>query len=493
MTKHGKRKDVNYQWARKGIYEKDIALDNFIDNMLVKCRQMFVWENLPSTIPQRNLENYLTENGSCIFAQHEGSFYVFVGGAGGEPNVYYEPTIYTVANPALKLSKMYEIDKDCVFMWNDSKRRGLLPILSKYAVLVNDCEISLNMIANVLRAQYIITASDNRTLESANIFIKKLTDGDFSAIGNNAFLDSIKISDVGGTKSVIHDMIELTQYLKASAYNEIGLDANYNMKRERLTANEVDLNQSILVPLAQDMLAQRQIACEKINKMYGLNVSVNLASVWKMQTELMEQAIEMAEQSRTNDIGGIDNGGNGATANDSGIITAGDDGDNGKNASAVETDNGATDNGATDSGANGGNADIGGKEDDGNNATIDGKLESADDTSGNAKGDDKDNADNADSGNDDGNNGGNDDGNGKSGADDTSGNGGGSGDERDTNGSKRAGSADIGNDGDNGGSGAVGGNGGGNGSVTVTVTVPNVSETDVTVDEGKDDDGNSTA
>lgn len=294
MAKH--KKDVNYQFARNTLYNKDIALGNFIDNMLIKCRAMFKWENLPDTIPERILEEYLTENGNCIFAKENGKFYVFTGGAGGELNEYYEPTIYTVSNPFLKLSKMYTIDSDCVLMRNDSKMRGLLPILSKYAVLVNDCEVSLNMLSIVLRAQYIISAGDNRTVESANAFIKKLADGDFSAIGANAFLDGIKISDTSRAHSLIHDMIEMTQYLRASAYNEIGLDANYNMKRERLTANEVDLNQSILIPLAEDMLVERRNACYKINEMFNLNVSVALASVWAQQVALSKQATSQAQE-----------------------------------------------------------------------------------------------------------------------------------------------------------------------------------------------------
>ena len=291
-----KKKDVNYQFARNTIYNKDIALENFIDNMLIKCRAMFKWRGLPITIPERILEQFLTENGNCVFTKIDTEYYVFTGGLGGELNEYYEPTLYTVANPYLKISKAYNIDENCVLMRNDSKMRGLLPILSKYAVLVNDCEMSLNMLSVVLRAQYIISANDNRTVEGANTFIKKLASGDFSAIGSNAFLDGIKISDTGKSSGLIHDMIELTQYLRASAYNEIGLDANYNMKRERLTENEVDLNQSILIPLAQDMLIERKNACKKINEMYNLNIEVDLASVWEQQVALSEQATKQAQE-----------------------------------------------------------------------------------------------------------------------------------------------------------------------------------------------------
>jgi hypothetical protein len=146
------------------------------------------------------------------------------------------------------------------------------------------------MLTNNLRTQYLISAGDNKTKENADIFIKKLIDGDFSCIAENTFLDGVKVHNVVTNASYIKDFIELNQYLKATAFNEIGLDANYNMKRERLTAGEVELNTSILIPLADDMLEQRRIAIDAINKKYGLNITVDLSSVWKMQKETVEKA-----------------------------------------------------------------------------------------------------------------------------------------------------------------------------------------------------------
>lgn len=288
-----KRKDINYKLARENLYNKDLFLNNYIDDMLTKCNQMFVYEGLPDTVPKRILERYLTENGDCIFTKHNDKFVILIGGAGGELNEYYEPTKYIVANPYLKLTKEYTINTendDCVLMRNDCKSRGLIPLLSKYAVLCNDCEISINMLTNNLRTQYLISAGDNKTKENADIFIKKLIDGDFSCIAENTFLDGVKVHNVTTNASYIKDFIELNQYLKATAFNEIGLDANYNMKRERLTAGEVELNTSILIPLADDMLEQRKQAVDAINKMYGLNIKVDLSSVWKMQKESVEKA-----------------------------------------------------------------------------------------------------------------------------------------------------------------------------------------------------------
>lgn len=290
-----KRKDLNYKFAREYLYNKDRYLDNFIDDMLIKVNQMFHYENLPDTIPKRILEKYLTENGYCIFTKHNDKFIILQGSLGGELNEYYEYTKCIIANPYLKLNKEYTINEDCILIKNDCRMKGLLPLLSRYAVLCGDCEISLNMLTNVLRSQYLISAGDNKTKESADNFIKRLFDGDFSCIAENTFLDGVKVHNASSDGKYIQQFIELNQYLKATAYNEIGLNANFNMKRERLNQNEVDLNTSILIPLADDMLEERKKAVELINEKYGLNISVDLSSVWKMTKESVDNATQTQE------------------------------------------------------------------------------------------------------------------------------------------------------------------------------------------------------
>ena len=287
-----KRKDVEYNHARNLIYSKDIALNDFIDNMLIKCNQMFEYKNLPDSIPKRVLERFLLENGYCIFTKENDKFIVLSGSLGGELNEYYEYTKCIVSNPYLKLNKEYTINDDCVLIRNDSKMKGLIPLLEKYGVLCSDCEVSINMLTNNLRTQFFISANDDKTKQNAELFIKKLVDGELSVIGENQFLDGVKVHNVSSQANYIQQFIELNQYLKASAFNEIGLDANFNMKRERLTVNEVELNTSILIPLADNMLEERKNAIELINKKYGLNIEVDLSSVWKMQKEEVDKATE---------------------------------------------------------------------------------------------------------------------------------------------------------------------------------------------------------
>lgn len=264
--------------------------------MLNRTQSMFKYEGLPETIPQRQLELYLQVNGFTCFAEYENELYIFFGGLGGKPDVYYMPTICTVANPALNFSANLEIGKDCVIVKNDAMYLGLMPLYNRYASLMSENELSIRTALINSRIIDLISAPDDRTKESAELFLKNVENGDLGIIAENSFLDGIKSQPYGSSSSagVLTDLIEMEQYLKAGWYNDIGLNANYNMKRESLNSEESQLNHDALFPLIDNMLECRQHGIDEVNKKYGLHISVKLASAWEdnqIETELEQQAI----------------------------------------------------------------------------------------------------------------------------------------------------------------------------------------------------------
>ena len=112
-------------------------------------------------------------------------------------------------------------------------------------------------------------------------YIKNIMDGKLSVIGSNAVLETIKTQPyVQYANNMITDLIELEQYLKASWFNEIGLKANYNMKREAINSAEANLGDESLLPLVDDMLHSREKWVDEVNKMFGTNIIVKLHSGW---------------------------------------------------------------------------------------------------------------------------------------------------------------------------------------------------------------------
>ena len=261
--------------------DKSKVFENYCKYTFTRTQSMFTYEGLPDTIPVQWLESYLQRNGSCCIAEHEGKLYALLGNAGGELDEYYQPTIYTVANPALGLSKSFEIGKDCVYCKNDYDAIGLVPLVSRYCGLMTENLLTVRISDINMRMMNLLSAPDDNTLQSTKQYLKDLEEGKLGVVGETPFFEGLKLQSKGvGNGDYMIQFIELQQYLKGSMYNELGINANFNMKREALSGQEVALNDDALMPLIDDMLKQRRAMCDELNQMFGLNVSVDYGSTW---------------------------------------------------------------------------------------------------------------------------------------------------------------------------------------------------------------------
>lgn len=269
-------KIYNYQDKTKNI-------NTYVFNYLNKTNSMFKYHNLPNTIPADMLESFLQRNGYVCIAKHENALYAFVGGLGGELDAYYRPTICTVANPALNLIKDFVIDKDCAIMKNDTNLQGLLPIILRYSSMLVENDISMVLATYNTRIQKIVSASDDGTIASAKEYLSQIVSGKQGIIADNAFLKSLDVKDSSTDNKIIEELIKQNQYLKSSMLNEIGLQANTNLKKERLVSAEIESNSESLYPIVDDMLKCRKSALEKVNEMFGTNIEVEFNSSWDLR------------------------------------------------------------------------------------------------------------------------------------------------------------------------------------------------------------------
>lgn len=280
--------------------DKSKVFTNYCKYTFTRTQSMFTYEGLPDTIPVQWLESYLQRNGSCCIAEHNGKLYALLGNAGGELDEYYQPTTYTVANPALKLSKTYKIGEDCVYCRNDFDAVGLVPLVSRYCGLMTENLLTVRISDINMRMMNLLSAPDDNTLQSTKQYLKDLEEGKLGVVGETPFFEGLKLQSKGvGNGDYMIQFIELQQYLKGSMYNELGINANFNMKREALSGQEVALNDDALMPLIDDMLKQRRAMCDELNEMFGLNVSVDYGSTW--HSNVVEKQLISEDELGAND------------------------------------------------------------------------------------------------------------------------------------------------------------------------------------------------
>ena len=284
--------------------KKDKNVNYIISYMLNRTLQMFEYKGLPDSLPIRAMERLIQVNGFTFITEVDGELYAFNGGLGGEQNVYGEPTQIVISNPALRYNKTLNLEEDGVLVRNDDMGMGLIPLLSRYSTMMNENELTMYLAMVGKRVTNLISVADDNTAESAKQYLKDIEEGNLGFIMENRLYDSLKSKSFGDGGSVrLTDLIELQQYTKASLFNELGLNSNFNMKKERLISEEVEINSNSIFPLADSMMKCRQEALEKINEKYGTNITVEFSSSWKYIDDMMNiETQELSENSENEEL-----------------------------------------------------------------------------------------------------------------------------------------------------------------------------------------------
>lgn len=284
--------------------DKSTAVFQYVLYMLDRTQSIFKYTGLPDTLPQRMLEIMLQTNGWIVIPIPsrvkgvKGNIYAFAQGAGlgGEQDVYYRPTICTVASPALRWSDTLKIGEECIVIPNDSMFLGLLPMFRRYATQLTENDITMYVADINNRIMQMITADNDQTEKAAKSYVDDVIKGKIGVAASKSFFEGIKTQPYAVTGSnQMSQLIEYQQYLKAGWYNDLGLNANYNMKREAINSDEAQLNDDALLPFVNNMLLERQKGFDEVNRLCGTNIHVELSSAWKIRQKKAEMTLETLE------------------------------------------------------------------------------------------------------------------------------------------------------------------------------------------------------
>lgn len=277
-------KSKSYDSTANYIIDKSVALPSMQDELLNYVLNMFEYKNLPDSIPRHYLEKYLIMRGFCAVVKVDGTLYALDGTLGGEEDVYHQPTKFIYANPALKKSSLVDLT-DCVLCKNDYNMTGLMPLINRFAHLLVESNISLRTLLITSRMNITISASDEKTKASADKYIEGIENGKIYSIAESAFFDGVKVQSANTSSNFITQMIEISQFVKGSFLQAIGVNSQHNMKRQYINKDDTGLNDDGLRPFVDNMLACRKDFVEHLNEKFGLDVEVDFNSIWKQKEE----------------------------------------------------------------------------------------------------------------------------------------------------------------------------------------------------------------
>lgn len=231
--------------------------------------------------------NLLLDGQICITDFGE-NLYACIGNRGGEPNEYYLPQIFTIANPILG-GKQVKIGKDGVVFYNTDVDAfsytgnneifsgGLYDLISQTATLLADNIISINCAQINSRVTTFFTADSEAQAIAGEAILKKQYAGKPYQILRSDLIEKINVNPVNSSASGnITELVELHNYIVANFFQSIGVKSNNVMKRERLINSEIDSQNDYLKISILEILTSWQKGFDELNEIYGTDISVTL-------------------------------------------------------------------------------------------------------------------------------------------------------------------------------------------------------------------------
>ena len=277
------------------------------DYLFNNALSIFKYDGLPDNVKAVDLEKNLLRFGKILFTKWRDEFYIFSYSETGKQNYLGEYTKFQVNNPYIQCNEVFS-DDNAVRIFNTDTHEPLINLMGMYSELLTESYITLNMADINSRIPFFISARDNATKASAEIFVKQILDGKQGVIAEQPLFDSLKINPLTEHEN-ISQIVELNKFFYSDYFQKIGLTNLYNNIHDRISATETEFTATSIYPYVDNMKRNRDMAVEKINSMFGLSVSVEFSSSW-------DYRIKNGENLTENDfVDGGSNGSNGENSN----------------------------------------------------------------------------------------------------------------------------------------------------------------------------------
>lgn len=238
---------------------------------------MFKWEGLPAQISERFIEDVLFHNGLVVFHENNKKILTVSRAVSSFINAYDEPSEFTCYSRDInELSSESKSILECVPIYNNTLMEGSSYEVSYFANKLTNVDKTIDVNLDNIKTPFIITAPEGQQLTVETLMSKRANGEPWILMYEDGMRD-IKIQPFNfDIKNYTKELTEMKQNIMAEALTYFGIDNVNVYKRERLTSGEVEQNDDHIAINRSSMLKTRQLACDKINEMFGLNVSVTM-------------------------------------------------------------------------------------------------------------------------------------------------------------------------------------------------------------------------
>ena len=250
---------------------------DYYNRLRLIAKTMFEWTGFPEKVNTRYLEKMLYYYGSCCFYDDD-DFGLMVAKCNtcNIQNIYDEPThVTTVSQDPKYKAKTLKVDDECVLIRNNVEMLPTDYTIQLFAARLFQCQRSIDVNVNQQKFPFIFLCDKNELLTFKKIF-DDIENNEIAIYAEkNLNIEGIKALETG--VPFVADKLTMQKHeIWNEAMSFLGLNNANTDKKERLITDEVNSNNELIEMMCEVMLNQRKLACEQINKKYGLNVDVKL-------------------------------------------------------------------------------------------------------------------------------------------------------------------------------------------------------------------------
>lgn len=245
----------------------------YVNRLTELSISMFDWKNLPDTIDARFLELALFNDGMAVFFKDEVMGYlglqVMIGGTLDVYRIPITRTAFAQNGYQMKLDQ-----SNSVIIFNNMLHTNSILDVQEMSKRLYEIQRTIDVNVIQQKTPKIITCTENQRLVMINLYAQYMGNEPFIFGDKNLDLSGIKTFDT--TSPYVADKL---YDLKTQYWNEaltyLGISNVNTVKKERMITDEVQRNLGGTIASRYSRLFMRQQACEQINKMFGLNISVD--------------------------------------------------------------------------------------------------------------------------------------------------------------------------------------------------------------------------
>ena len=256
------------------------------------------WENLPNGIESRYIEEMLYDNGECAMFDHPDLGLCVLRSSSRENlNIYGEPTKLSLTGFNEHRTVMMD---DCVRIMNNDLALPTLPNIVYYARRMAEIDDIIMQNLRQQRVPYLFATDENNSFSLKSLY-DRMYQGEPAIFIDKEMLkgEPENIMVLPTQAPYLVDKLQVQkQEMERELLTFLGIN-NTLEKKERLLVDETNSNNQFIKMASDIGFKQRQIACEQLNEMFGLNVRV-VETQDEMQEEVMDDG-ELYNGNKTND------------------------------------------------------------------------------------------------------------------------------------------------------------------------------------------------